>query len=86
MVSSCNNPYVAVALDRFEVVVISAEKNKGIYLGKGDCLFQRFQAGGGSGVGVKNLERMVAEWELRKKLENNTQRGPSTCFQVCSNP
>ena len=39
MVSSRNNLDAAVALDRIEMLVISAEKNEGVYLGKGDCLF-----------------------------------------------
>ena len=56
MVSTCYNPDVAVPLDRIEMLVISAEKNERVYLGKGDCLIQGFQAGGGWGVGPPMMD------------------------------
>ena len=56
MVSSRYNLDVAVPLDRIEMLVIPAEKNQRVYLGKGDCLFQRFQAAGEMGSWITNGE------------------------------
>ena len=56
MVSTRYNLDLGVPLDRIEMLVISAEKNERVYLGKGNFLIQGFQAGGGWGDGPPMAE------------------------------
>ena len=57
MVSTRYNLDLGIPLDGIEMLVISAEKNERVYLGKGDFLIQGFQAGGGWGVGPPMEDR-----------------------------